>query len=768
MRRGWGTPGGRSAGFSLRLRIFSGFLLLAAITVGLGVFAAQSVGRAGATVAAIFDQALIATSYTRSAAASFAAMDAALARRRLASTPHARRVEEDRIAGLVDLVAEDLRIVADRATSDAVPRAVADAHAAALAWVGAARAAYHQDTPDWNRLSSLSATAEERFDTLVNLVAGDAFRQRQQARAAVVSARQRTAVGTVAALLLGALVAALLVRRVVGPVAAASRAATGIAAGRLDTPIPAGRRDELGTLLDAMGRMRDAIRARIEREKAGRHNAQARLADAMEGSTEGIVLTDAAGRIVAVNRRAAELLPGVPLGPGDDWARAAALDAQKAALRHAPPAATEFKLPDGRWLRVSSSPARDGGAVAILSDITGRKAHEAALSESNRRFGAALANMAEGLCMVDAEARVLVVNRRFAEMFGVPSADAMAGLQAAQAWKAARDGGRYPADLMAQVKEDQRSLIGQTEPLSVVREGAGGAALAVSYQPMPGGGWVATYSDMGERRAAEERQTLLMRELDHRAKNALAVVQAALRLTPKDDAEAYARAVGGRVNALARAHTLLAKGQWSGAELRDLAWGELAPFLGGAPAADGQPQPRAALDGPEVMLTPGAAQALSMALHELATNATKHGALSAPEGRVSMFWEVDEGAGLLRVLWTEAGGPPVATPPSRRGFGSRVLEATLRDQLGGRLTREWRASGLVCAIELPLARALAGQALLRPIRTGLEPDFVPSGAGRASPQGTGPTDTPRGGADTVPAAAVAGTAASEWALAAGT
>jgi PAS domain-containing protein len=111
--------------------------------------------------------------------------------------------------------------------------------------------------------------------------------------------------------------------------------------------------------------------------------------------------------------------------------------------------------------------------VAILSDITGRKAHEAALSESNRRFGAALANMAEGLCMVDAEARVLVVNRRFAEMFGVPSADAMAGLQAAQAWKAARDGGRYPADLMAQVKEDQRSLIGQTEPLSVVREGRG-------------------------------------------------------------------------------------------------------------------------------------------------------------------------------------------------------------------------------------------------------------------------------------------------------
>ncbi|CAA9217683.1 MAG: hypothetical protein AVDCRST_MAG08-479 [uncultured Acetobacteraceae bacterium] len=757
-------PEGRSAGFSLRLRIFSGFLLLAAITVGLGVFAAQGVGRSGATVAAIFDQALMATSYTRSAAASFTAMDAAFARRRLASTPHARLVEEDRIAGLADLVAEDLRIVTDRATSDAVSRGVTNAHAAALAWVGAARIAFHQDSPDWGHLSALTTAAEEKFETLVNLVAGDAFRQRQQARAAVVSARRRTVMGTVAALLLGALVAALLVRRVVGPVAAASRAASGIAAGRLDTPIPAGGHDELGILLDAMGRMRDAIRVRIEREKAGRHDAQARLADAMEGSTEGVVLTDAAGRITAANRRAAELLPGVSLEAGAEWYRVAALDAgTAAALCRAPPAAAEVMLPGGRWLRVSRSPARDGGAVAILSDVTGRKAHQAALSESNRRFAAALANMAQGLCMVDAEARVLVCNRRFCEMFGLPPAEAVAGMTVRDASRIAIDSARYPLDLLAKIKEDQRSLVAGSAPLSVVREGAGGAALAISYVPMPGGGWVATYSDVSERRAAEERQTLLMRELDHRAKNALAVVQAALRLTPKDDAEAYARAVGGRVGALARAHTLLAKGQWSGAELRDLAWGELAPFLGGAPAADGQPQPRAALDGPEVTLTPGAAQALSMALHELATNATKHGALSAPEGRVSMFWEVDEGSGLLRVLWTEAGGPPVAAPPSRRGFGSRVLEATLRDQLGGRLTREWHAGGLVCAIELPLARALAGQTLLRPIRTGLEPDFVPVGVGLAPSQGAGQSGT-RGGADTAPTVAVAGAAASERAL----
>ena len=130
---------------------------------------------------------------------------------------------------------------------------------------------------------------------------------------------------------------------------------------------------------------------------------------------------------------------------------------------------------------------------------------------------------------------------------------------------------------------------------------------------------------------------------------------------------------------------------------------------------------------------PGAAQAISMALHELATNATKHGALSAPDGRVSVFWETDGEKGLLRLLWAEAGGPPVEAPPTRRGFGSRLLEATLRDQLGGKLVRDWRPGGLVCTIEMPLARALAGQARQQPIRTGLEADFAPTGAGMVMP-----------------------------------
>jgi two-component sensor histidine kinase len=213
-------------------------------------------------------------------------------------------------------------------------------------------------------------------------------------------------------------------------------------------------------------------------------------------------------------------------------------------------------------------------------------------------------------------------------------------------------------------------------------------------------------AEISERRRVEERQTLLTRELDHRAKNALAVVQAALRLTPREDAEAFARAVEGRVAALSRAHTLLAKGRWDGAELGALAEGELAPFLAGS-AGDG---PRAELSGPPLSLSPNAAQALSMALHELATNAVKHGALSVPGGRVSLRWSADDAAGLLRLRWAEAAGPLPAKPPTRRGFGSRVLEATLRVQLGGVVVRSWEAPGLVCEAALPLPRVLAGGA----------------------------------------------------------
>lgn len=212
-------------------------------------------------------------------------------------------------------------------------------------------------------------------------------------------------------------------------------------------------------------------------------------------------------------------------------------------------------------------------------------------------------------------------------------------------------------------------------------------------------GFLAIGQDVTARKAAEEAQALLAREVDHRAKNALAVVQTMLRLTRAQDVPTFAKAVEGRVAALARAQTLLAEGRWNGAALDAMLRGELAPFLAGQ---------RAELTGPPLVLPPGTAQPLAMAAHELATNAAKHGALSVPEGRVTVSWRLDRGTpDRLRLRWVEAGGPSVAGPPTRRGFGSRVLEGTVRGQLGGAVSLTWGATGLVCEMEMPLVRLLA-------------------------------------------------------------
>ncbi|OYW09051.1 MAG: hypothetical protein B7Z53_03695, partial [Rhodospirillales bacterium 12-71-4] len=200
------------------------------------------------------------------------------------------------------------------------------------------------------------------------------------------------------------------------------------------------------------------------------------------------------------------------------------------------------------------------------------------------------------------------------------------------------------------------------------------------------------------RREAEERQTLLAREVDHRAKNVLAVVQAALRLTRATDIGSFTRTLEGRVAALARAQTLLAKDSWVGADLETMLRGELAAFLGEEPAL----QARAWLEGPAIALPAEATQPLTMLVHELATNAVKHGALSVEAGHLAVRWWLSDQR--LVLTWTESGGPPLAAPPSRVGFGTRVLDATARRQLGGTIALDWRPEGLACRLGIPLRR----------------------------------------------------------------
>jgi PAS domain S-box-containing protein len=202
--------------------------------------------------------------------------------------------------------------------------------------------------------------------------------------------------------------------------------------------------------------------------------------------------------------------------------------------------------------------------------------------------------------------------------------------------------------------------------------------------------------DITERKRAEERQRLLLNELNHRVKNTLAAVQSiaaqTLRTTPSP--AAFREAFESRLTALSQTHNLLTEQNWEGASLREVFDAELDAFGGGG---------RVTFDYPrDVRLSPKAIVALGMAVHELATNAVKYGALSVDAGGVIVAWRVTPGEEPeLRLTWTEHGGPPVATP-TRRGFGARLLEKGLAGELCGAVRLTYDTSGLICDMTLPM------------------------------------------------------------------
>lgn len=198
--------------------------------------------------------------------------------------------------------------------------------------------------------------------------------------------------------------------------------------------------------------------------------------------------------------------------------------------------------------------------------------------------------------------------------------------------------------------------------------------------------------DVTDKVDAEERLKLLLREVDHRANNLLAVAQSIVKLTKADSAEALRGGVLGRMRALAQAYRLLSESRWRGADLATLVDVALQPYALGDPA-------RARIRGPDLSLSPAEAEGLSMALHELATNAAKYGAFSTAEGRVEVTWTV-AATGARRIRWQEDGGPPVAEP-ERKGFGARLLQKALAPLPGGRTEISWRPEGLVCVFEMP-------------------------------------------------------------------
>lgn len=209
-------------------------------------------------------------------------------------------------------------------------------------------------------------------------------------------------------------------------------------------------------------------------------------------------------------------------------------------------------------------------------------------------------------------------------------------------------------------------------------------------------GVISTLVDLTERQRNEKHMRLVMRELTHRSKNLLAVVQAMARKTASTapDVDAFIRDFSSRLRAIAASHDLLVAESWSGAEMRDLLVASLAQTVEPASAA-------IRIDGAPLTLSPDTAQTLGLAFHELTTNAARHGALSVPGGTVSVHWEHADGT--VRLEWRESGGPEVARP-ARNGFGRILLERLTSASLGGEASLEFPPEGLVYTLAFPDAR----------------------------------------------------------------
>ncbi len=205
-------------------------------------------------------------------------------------------------------------------------------------------------------------------------------------------------------------------------------------------------------------------------------------------------------------------------------------------------------------------------------------------------------------------------------------------------------------------------------------------------------GTIIEVRDISAEKAAQERQHLLINELNHRVKNTLAIVQSLAQQSLREEGSPaeVKQAFESRLAALSRAHDVLTRQSWEAASIHQLIEVTVAPYAG-------QPS-RFEIEGPDLLLAAETAVTLALALHELATNAAKHGALSAPEGHVDVRWTAEDGS--LKFVWAESGGPEV-TPPKRRGFGSRMIERALAAELDGTASLHFRREGLVCAVDAP-------------------------------------------------------------------